>query len=241
MLILTKRKDYYDGVVGTLGVDKTLVYDRQEVELQEKDFPDDFKRKRYSWNKSNDTQFYNIARHDIKKEFQKKYQHYSYFLIGFCGKLYIGWKLYSEVRKNSGITDLVTEFTYDFEYIKTIIKPREYWGNIVDDVNYITNYDSLYLFRNLKTPIFVYDTDYKRTLLGKYWRNGQEKFIVNPNLGDYEFYKVFDSFQAFQEISMFIGGVLGRGEKEIVVVDDKYKIAQHGFDKWSFRKESTKK
>lgn len=241
MLILTKRKDYYDGVVGTLGVDKTLVYDRQEVELQEKDFPDDFKRKRYSWNKSNDTQFYNIARHDIKKEFQKKYQHYSYFLIGFCGKLYIGWKLYSEVKKNSGITDLITEITYDFDYIKTIIKPREYWGNIVDDVNYIMNYDSLYLFRNLKTPIFVYDSDYKRTFLGSYWRNGHEKFIINPNLSDYEFYKVFDSFQAFQEISMFIGGVLGSGEKDIVVVEDKYKIAQHGFDKWSFRKESTKK
>ena len=56
-----------------------------------------------------------------------------------------------------------------------------------------------------------------------------------------EFYKVIDAFTAFQEISMFIGGVLGIGEKEIVEIEDKYKIGQHGFDKWSFRKEPSKK
>ena len=39
---------------------------------------------------------------------------------------------------------------------------------------------------------------------------------------------------------MFISGVLGNKEKEIVQVEDKYKIAQHGFDKWSFRKEPEK-
>lgn len=241
MLILSKRKDYYDGVVGTMGIDKTLVYDRQVIEVEEKDYPDILKRKRYSWRKSNDTQFYNITRHDIKKEFGKKYQHYSYFLVGFCGKLYIGWKLYHEVKTNIGTTELITEITYDFEYLKTIIKEREYWGNMVDDVNYILNYDSLYLFRDLKAPIFVYDGDYNRTSLGKYWRNDNEKFFINPNLSDYEFYKVFDAFKAFQEISMFMGGVLGRGEKEIVVVEDKYKIAQHGFDKFSFRKDKETK
>jgi hypothetical protein len=40
---------------------------------------------------------------------------------------------------------------------------------------------------------------------------------------------------------MFMGGVLGAGEKEIVEVEDKYKITQHGFNKWSFRKEPQKK
>jgi hypothetical protein len=40
---------------------------------------------------------------------------------------------------------------------------------------------------------------------------------------------------------MFMGGVLGKGEKEIIEVADKYKITQHGFDyKWSFRKKSEK-
>jgi len=40
---------------------------------------------------------------------------------------------------------------------------------------------------------------------------------------------------------MFMGGVLGSPEKEIVQIEDKYKITQHGFDKWSFRKEPKEK
>ena len=50
-----------------------------------------------------------------------------------------------------------------------------------------------------------------------------------------------DTFTAFQEIQMYISGVLGTGEKEIIEVEDKYKIPQHGFNKWSFRREPTKK
>jgi len=72
------------------------------------------------------------------------------------------------------------------------------------------------------------------------FRNNR-KFFINPVLKDYEFYKIFDSYQAFQEIQMFISGVLGSKEKDIIMIEDKYKIASHGFDKWSFRKEPEKK
>ena len=88
--------------------------------------------------------------------------------------------------------------------------------------------------------LFVFDVDYQRSGIGKCYRNKNSKFFVNQNLNEYQFYKVFDAFRAFQEIQMFIGNVL-TGEKKIIDIDDKYKITQHGFDKWSFRKESTKK
>ena len=112
-----------------------------------------------------------------------------------------------------------------------------------DNLNYVTSYNAMDWFRNMKAPIFVYDHDFGRTHIDKYvnrnswkWEGNHSKFIITPLLKNYEFYKVFDSFQAFQEVMMFMGGVLGRGEKEIVEVADKYKIGQHGFDKWSFRK-----
>ena len=74
------------------------------------------------------------------------------------------------------------------------------------------------------------------------WKSDTQKFFINPLLKDYQFYKVYDAVQTFQEIQMFISGVLGNKEKEIIEVADKYKITQHGFDKkWSFRKEPTKK
>jgi len=246
MLILTRKKDYYDGVVGTMGIDKTLVYTREPLEVDEKDYPKFFKRGRYSWRGTKDTPFISLAHHDIKTEFKKKYGYYGHFVVGFCGKFYIGWKLYHEVDDPNIIAGkkLITEITYDFELIKKIIKPRGYWGNITDDVENIKNLDALKYFRDFKAPVFVYDGDFERKELYTRMRNinrNVEKLIVNPLLKDYEFYKVFDSFQAFQEISMFMGGVLGRGEKEIIEVEDKYKITQHGFDKWSFRKEPQKK
>ena len=77
-------------------------------------------------------------------------------------------------------------------------------------------------------------------MIGTYTRTRNIKFFINPNLKNYEFYKIFDTFQAFQEIQMFLGGVLGAGEKNIIEVEDKYKIAGHGFNKWSFRRESKK-
>ena len=31
MYIIAKNKDYYDGVAGTMGIDKTIVYERNTV------------------------------------------------------------------------------------------------------------------------------------------------------------------------------------------------------------------
>jgi hypothetical protein len=246
MLILAKKneKDYYDGVVNTMGVDKTLVYNRQIIEIEQKNFPKFLHHKFCLWGHSKDSPFIKIAYHDILPEYRKKYQEYSHFVVGFCGKLYIGWKLYHNENDPDiiGQEKLITEITYDFDFIKSIIKSHNYWGNIEEDVNKIKNFNIINFFRVINAPVFIYDHDYNRTMIGQHKYRNQPKFIINPLLKKYEFYKVFDAFQAFQEISMFLGGVLGRGEKEIVEVADKYKIEQHGFDKWSFRKEpETKK
>jgi hypothetical protein len=124
--------------------------------------------------------------------------------------------------------------------MQTILEEKSWHTNLDDSIKYILSYNALPIFRELKVPVFVYDGDFGRTTFDKKRRgynNHKPKFFINPLLKNYEFYKVFDTFQAFQEISMFMGGVLGAGEKEITVVADKYKIAQHGFDKYSFRKD----
>ncbi len=62
--------------------------------------------------------------------------------------------------------------------------------------------------------------------------------INGDNLKDYQFYKVIDPFTLFQEISMWIGGILPhQGRPMVDITDDKIKIVKHGFDKFSFRKE----
>jgi hypothetical protein len=242
MLILSKQKDYYDGVVGTMGVDKTIVYERQITEIENPDRPTMFKRHPFWWSSNPHSPFLQLDEfRTINKEFRTKYEHSGYFILGFCGKLYVGWKLYKEVKKQGYPNfNLITTITYDFDEIKKIIKSKNRHGNMEDLVNYIKTYDAMQFFRDLNAPAFVYDADYHRNSIYEYTgikSTAGTRFAVNPILKDYEFYKVFDAFQAFQEVQMFMGGVLGRGEKPITEVADKYKITQHGFDKFSFRKD----
>lgn len=240
MLIISKYKDYYDGVVGTTGVDKTIVYNRDSLELKENEYPDNFKRKIYgSYFNNNVTPFVNLCHFSLKKDV--KYIAYSHFIVGFCGKLYVGWKMYFLENPKDRFSTLLYHIIYDFNELKKYVKETSYNSNIYDEYISIVNYNAFDLFIKYKTPVFIYDNDYKRTTHAKYTRQNDGMFILNPCLKEYEFYKVFDTYQAFQEIQMFLGGVLGAGEKEIIEVDDKYKIAQHGFDKWSFRKEPNKK
>ena len=244
MYIIAKKKDYYDGVAGTMGIDKTIVYERETIEYEGEDMPKVFRSKGYRtyFRERENNPLYRLSNSHIKHEYWKKFPRHSYFLIGFCGKLYVGFKLYS-IKDTEEYNNVITTITYDQDYMIELFESKTFSGHFTDNLNNVLHYNALDWFRELKTPCFVYDQDFggiDHIDIKYYNYNAHSKFVINPLLKDYEFYKVFDSFQAFQEIMMFMGGVLGRGEKEIVEVADKYKIAQHGFDKWSFRKEPTK-
>ena len=60
-------------------------------------------------------------------------------------------------------------------------------------------------------------------------------------LKDFEFYKVFATQQAFQEIWQYISGILGLNNPYVPEMDDLTKRDGHGFNEWSFRKEPTKR
>jgi len=55
------------------------------------------------------------------------------------------------------------------------------------------------------------------------------------------FAKVFPPQQAWQEISMWMGTHYHRGEREMLEISDDVRAQQHGFDKMSFRKGPTKR
>lgn len=238
MYIISKKseKDYYDGVAGTLGIDKTIVYNRHIQEVDLNDVPNIFKRKSSVYSKQDESPIMKMIHTMLKKEYCDKYCGASHFVIGFCGKLYPGWKFYKEIknRKNFWDTEVSTMITYDSDFAREHFI-ESFWGNKFDDnLKYVKNYDPIEIFRLFDAPSFLFDADYKRT--SSNMNEKTHKFLINPILKDYEFYTLFDSFQAFQEISMFLSGVLGSRENDIIQVEDKYKIAQHGFDKWSFRK-----
>ena len=52
------------------------------------------------------------------------------------------------------------------------------------------------------------------------------------------FQSAVDPVTAFQELSMWVGGTLSSlAPKTVEITDDKIKIAKHGMDHWSFRKQ----
>lgn len=233
MYIVSKRniKDYYDGVAGSVGIDKTIVYKRHPKEYNTREHNNVPKCMSYESWVSRENILYKLNSISSRNS---KY-HFSYFVVGFCGKLYIGFKIYEKQEQKNGlyspnvkpyITYSLNEFISIYE--KTQKKGYEFERDYLLNVyNKIKNINALKINRDYNSPIWLFE---------------YESFTVNPILKDFDFFKVFDAFSAFQEIEMFIGGVLGVGEKETIEVSDKTKIEGHGFDyKWSFRKESTKK
>jgi len=67
---------------------------------------------------------------------------------------------------------------------------------------------------------------------------GQKGWKLNTDgLKGIDFVRVIDTYAAFQELSMFVGGVMARpGNPMVEITDDKVKAAKHGFNDWSFRK-----
>lgn len=69
--------------------------------------------------------------------------------------------------------------------------------------------------------------------------NNKNWYLNHDDLGTIEFFKVFDAYQAFQELSMWVGNMPTMGH-DMYQLSDKELITKHGFDKWSFRKTPSK-
>lgn len=65
--------------------------------------------------------------------------------------------------------------------------------------------------------------------------------VLNPSLRSLEFYRRMSAQEVFQELEMYLGGVLAPENRPMVAIEDKYRIAQHGFDKHSFRRPPQKR
>jgi hypothetical protein len=57
--------------------------------------------------------------------------------------------------------------------------------------------------------------------------------INSDRLKEVQFYRVFDAFAAFQEIAMWIGGVLPSNGNAMVAISDTIRLEKHGFSKRS--------
>lgn len=216
MRIISTFKDYYDSVQA-YGQDKSLIYLRKKdrIEIKEKKvqkFLQDLPRGGEIRKKRNSGLTETI--------------YYSGTFIGFCGQFYpciYFSKTTNEEEKIAYSLEQVIEFGADPDYGYPFYSIKELFNlnnKILND-----------LFVKYKTPIITFGWEWND-------RNGIRDWYIetNSSLKDWHFQKIKDPFTAFQEISMFISGVLGTPEKEMIKISDNDMRDKKGFDKWSFRK-----
>jgi len=214
MLLHSKFRDYYDTAIA-YGVDTTCHYVRKTKEF----FKDSIEYKEVS---------------DIIDKTIVSRNGYSTFYVVFCDKVYKGVRCTDLYSKKYFYTK---ESLYNYAKSKKELHKLEYynWFNKDNFFDYIPKDNKKLLEYQYKTgiPIILYGVS-------------NEIFegisvIYNPVLKDIEFYKVFNATSAFQELSMFISGVLGGQSPKMVELSDKYKIAKRGFNELSFRKSPNKR
>ena len=233
MRIISKQKDYYDSCM-IHGMDLNLVYvrDTEETHIENKNIGSNSDKTKFD--KFHNGVFFNRrvleCAHPLKEARQGE--------IAFCGKIYP----YVSCDTDFFYTfdDFKKHFDYlgDHKYKKTYPKYLSYVKRYFEK-NSVWEDESLFI--EYHTPIFTVEKY-------EYWSSEVDRivyptiFIKNPILKKYQFYKVLDAFSTFQEIQMFLGNQLcDTTEAEMPVGGDIIVAQSKGYDKWSFRKEPTKR
>jgi len=241
MKIISKFHDYYDGVQG-IAFDDELVYLRKyrTILLKELIKQDDLR--------IGNRKFSNGYSVRIKNG---RIKGYSEKIIGFCGEIYYLFEIYyiltnegivqkrsafSQEQLNEILIELELKSPKSEELISFSEHYKKMWSVIYSDSRHLQALRDIFTREN--TPIFVIKEDtYDLHWLDENNSRGYNELIVeiNPCLKEYDFQKEVDSFNCYQSISMYIGGVLTKPDAPILLVSDEIKTLQHGFDEFSFK------
>lgn len=239
MRIISKHRDYYD-VALSYGIDKELVFVRNTVE-HKCTTNESFVEGRVTYATSG---FFNLTTSKI--------------LIFFCGKMYPCFRISTTKDFKTINHDFYDEQTLA-KYLEKTLSKKEY-RKYIEHKEHIPRwmrrwqYGTSSKVLTSQQRIEEYFNDIDHSIAETYCTDNKVAYVVFeasylnrehtattlPVLRDYEFYKAVHPQLAFQEISMYISGVLGTGNPDMIEIEDKYRIEGHGFDKFSFRHKNPK-
>lgn len=231
-----------------------------------KDFYDHFAKNRnisdqnYIWTRETSEVLVNFAIPRtifIKENFRKDVPVCSsatFFIVWFCGRaipvveiddgpdlkyanslselpdgLQKDWDEIVKNKFNTKYTDILKLMSFKNKHWREVdFEPITLPGNVAPQ-----KIDIVEMHRKLNTPVFC-------SYIGCRY-NDVPKVILNPNLSELGFYKFMEPFSAFKELESFISNQLAPRDVRLdQPVPDKINAESHGFDKYSFRKESDK-
>jgi hypothetical protein len=244
MRIISKFKDYYDGALA-YGQDKSVVFVRDQQDVDTKQEAHELLQKhtpkvRLEYKKKNDTEMF-----------------FGPVVIVFCGKTYRGITVrrvsqLEPAKRVYGFTDTELKVFFSYEELDAYLagyemaikeEKRYFWmtDRSVEVKEFLGAQGTDELMDYCISNRFVTLT-YNEDLPSSYnWRQVNTKqWTSNGNIGNLNFFKVFDAYTAYQELDMFISGTLPQSTAMPIQISDKDRIVQHGFDKYSFRKPKQK-
>lgn len=258
MRIISKFHDYYDTALG-YGADETVVYQRKTQEL-----PSIKVDTEYLGNSARRV----ITTEEFKflNDFSiGDYHHPQGFTLSakvvlFCGMAYQVFQCHTSsdpaksarrVTHPDQIVDMLMADKYhryseknarhvvsNARLRRGILQRGEYLDTVLIRDGMLVVDAGADLFFEMGEPVALVehgDHDYIR-------RISTLKITTNPVLKDLGFQSSVVPYMAFQEISQFIGGVLGVGHPKMVEISDRDMQNAKGFDHpYSFRKEPTKR
>lgn len=231
MRIISDFKDYYD-VIQKHGVSEPL-YIRKETKLDNKQasqlFRDMSEVHKNLISVSIFLSLYNV-------------NGIAYGIILFCGKLYkyvsVRFEYQDDMYSKSVDGNI---YCYTLEKAIEVIKEKssKYRKSSFEKEAFKERTKILQDFFNTNPTVDVHKlhAKYNSPIIHIWFNYWREEVLLNACLKERQFNTIVDPYTAFQELSMYLGGVLTQKGNEIVeITDDKVKIAKHGFDKASFRK-----
>lgn len=241
MRIISDFHDYYD-CVQAQGQDLSVVWMRKPKEISI------IKKERARWTFTETFPFPTCGATTLH------HWHRDYFwcyqtTIGFCGKIYPLLELNilgheeSTICYNLEEVDSFMESNFKEKQLKAYRQTKGFskqWSSCYRRTSFSKFFDecrqkqSAYedkWFRENRCPVFV----------ARFRPRSQSSTVtLNAELKKWEFYRIFDTYSAFQEIYSFMSA-LAVPIEAIPEIDDVTMAEAKGFNKWSFRKEPTKR
>ena len=167
----------------------------------------------------------------------------------FCGHVYTGLEAKVQVLRDGLPTGTEqTEFLWDWEAAKQWASTHKV-RLLIDDGSWDRRKpdNASYFVRHPLPKEALARTVERRICVATLLSGGRRSYgkqaeqpswrLNGDDLGSMQFWKVFDPYTAFQELEMWVGGVLPRpGNPLVHITDDKVRIHKAGFDvRTSFR------
>ena len=227
MKLISKFHDFYDSCL-SLGIDETIFFKRETKEIK-----CEVVRTRFSG-----IDFWSMAGGYYRTK-DGEYNIDEVYLLNFCGKQIPIIKLF--IRLTAGyLSREYISYCYNIKQVETFI--TKYCNK--DQVNEFYHKNKEYrskkkhrLSEYEKISMWFNEHSKNKTILDDYFTHESPYFlktskeiIINPCLSNYEFYKHMGAFETFQEISMFISGVMGGQVPKMIEISDKIRLQKKGFD-----------